>query len=227
MKFRKNTVLIFGLLLLFFSSFQLGCFQENELHEGLINSGEILEDEINTIPSVDRVKLEQKAKEAKKFCKEKNYNQDFCILIDMSLHSGVNRFFVWDFEKNKVIQENLVSHGCCLGNPSMGDASKEQPEFSNTPDSHCSSLGKYLIGERGYSQFGVNIKYLLHGLESTNNNALKRVVVFHSWGIIPNEPLYPKGTPESWGCPAISDAAFLKLDKKLKESEKVLMWIFV
>jgi hypothetical protein len=88
-------------------------------------------------------------------------------------------------------------------------------------------LGKYLIGERGVSQFGVNIKYLLHGLEESNKNALKRAIVFHSWELVPNEELFPKGTPEGWGCPAISDANFLELDKKLKGTEKVLMWMYV
>jgi hypothetical protein len=175
-------------------------------------------------PNFERLKL--KANEALKFCKQNNYNQDTCILIDMSLHSGVNRFFVWDFKKNEVVHQSIVSHGTCQHNPWRGDNTKENPTFSNVPESHCSSLGKYLIGERGYSQFGVNIKYILHGLDETNSNAQKRVIVFHSWEAIPNQEPFPKGTPEGWGCPAISDNEFLKIDKWLQNKKKVLMWIY-
>jgi hypothetical protein len=177
-------------------------------------------------PIVDSVKLHSKAQEALKFCEKNKYNQDFCILIDMSLHSGVNRFFIWNFKTQQIEKEMLVSHGCC-DNAWTDDDSRENPTFSNVDGSHCSSLGKYLIGERGVSQFGVNIKYLLHGLEESNKNALKRAIVFHSWELVPNEELFPKGTPEGWGCPAISDANFLELDKKLKGTEKVLMWMYV
>ena len=51
-------------------------------------------------PSVDLKKIEQKAKEALTFCENKNYNTDYCILIDMSLHSGVKRLFLWNFKTN-------------------------------------------------------------------------------------------------------------------------------
>lgn len=48
------------------------------------------------------LKTRQKAKEALDFCVENKFNTDFCILIDMSLHSGINRFFVWDFAKDSM-----------------------------------------------------------------------------------------------------------------------------
>lgn len=177
-------------------------------------------------PVVDSLKLSLKAQEALEFCEKNKYNQDFCILIDMSLHSGVNRFFIWNFKTNQVEKKMLVSHGCC-DNAWTDDDSRENPTFSNVDGSHCSSLGKYLIGERGVSKFGVNIKYLLHGLEESNKNALKRAIVFHSWELVPDYEPFPNGTPEGWGCPAISDVAFLELDKKLKGAEKVLMWMYI
>jgi hypothetical protein len=175
--------------------------------------------------SLDSLKVKEKAQEAFEFCEKNKYNTSFCILIDMSVHSGLNRFVVWDFKTNSIDRKMLVSHGCC-DNAWTSDQSKENPTFSNVDGSHCSSLGKYLIGERGVSQFGVKIKYLLHGLDESNKNALKRAIVFHSWELIPNEEVYPTGTPEGWGCPAISDAHFLELDKILKPEKKVLMWIF-
>ena len=167
-----------------------------------------------------------KAQAAEKFCLENDMNQDFCILIDMSKHSGKNRFYVWSFIDQEPIKENLVAHGCG-GNSWSLDHSKTNPKFSNTQDTHLSSLGKYKIGDRGWSNWGVNINYRLHGLDKTNSNANNRDIVFHSWGEIADTEVYPAGTPEGWGCPAISDNAFLAVDKLLKNQIKpTLMWIY-
>ncbi len=99
-------------------------------------------------------------------------------------------------------------------------------ETRNTANSYASSEGKYIIGERGYSQWGINVKYLLHGMDETNSNALQRIIVLHGWDQVTDTPLYPDGTPEGWGCPAVSNNAMRKLDALLKSSEKrVLMWV--
>jgi hypothetical protein len=168
----------------------------------------------------------QKADEALAYCKANKFNTDFCILIDMRVHSGLKRFFVWDFNKDTITHSFLVSHGCG-SNPWATDYTKENPVFSNEDGSHCSSLGKYKIGQRAYSNWGVHIKYVLHGLEKTNSNALARYIVFHSWEETPNEEIFPDGTPEGWGCPTLSNENFQLIDPILKKSEKpVLMWIY-
>ncbi len=167
-----------------------------------------------------------KANEALTFCKAKRMNNEFCILIDLGIHSGRKRLFVWDFRRDTITHSFLVGHGCC-DKPWGQTFSKESPEFSNVENSHCSSLGKFKIGERGYSSWGVNIKYLLHGLESSNNNALDRVIVFHSWERVSDEEVYPDGTPEGWGCPTLSNNSFKIIDTLLKATSKpVLMWIY-
>lgn len=177
-------------------------------------------------PSINTESTRIKANQALKFCKTQRFNEDFCILIDMSLHSGVKRFIVWDFEKNKISYRFLVGHGCG-DNPWNNDFSKGNPKFSNIDGSHCSSLGKYKIGKRAHSDWGVNVKYFLHGLESTNSNAFKRFIVFHSWKVVTDEETYPNGTPEGWGCPTISNNSFKIIDPLLKSSSKpVLMWIY-
>ena len=104
---------------------------------------------------------------------------------------------------------------------------KSDPEFSNKDGSHCYSLGKYKLCERAYSDWGINVKYVMHGLESTNNNALARTIVFHSWDQVSDNEIYPEGTPEGWGCPTISDNSFKLIDPLLKKSKQpVLMWIY-
>jgi hypothetical protein len=168
----------------------------------------------------------QKADEALAYCKVNKFNTDFCILIDMRVHSGLKRFFVWDFNKDTITHSFLVSHGCG-SNPWATDFTKESPVFSNEDGSHCSSLGKYKIGQRAFSNWGVHIKYVLYGLEKTNSNALARYIVFHSWEETPNVEIYPDGTPEGWGCPTLSNENFQLIDPILKKSEKpVLMWIY-
>lgn len=170
--------------------------------------------------------LQKKASEALSFVKEKNMYQKRLLLIDMARHSGLERFFVWNTELDTIEASYLVSHGCC-DKPWGSDGSKDKPVFSNVPDSHCSSLGKYKIGERSYSNWGVNIKYVLHGLDKTNDKAYKRVIVFHSWESVPDNEVYPKGTPEGWGCPAVANDAFREIDAWLKEVEQpVLMWVY-
>jgi hypothetical protein len=177
-------------------------------------------------PSLNLPQTQLKAKEAYQFCSENNMNLDFCILIDMSVHSGLERFLVWDFKADTITHSFLVGHGCC-DNSWGSDDSKDNPTFSNVPESHCSSLGKYKVGERAYSNWGVNIKYVLHGLESTNNKAFERLIVFHSWEMMSDATIYPNGSPEGWGCPTISNNHFKVIDLMLQSAAKpTLMWMY-
>lgn len=182
--------------------------------------------ETETRPTVKNLLLKEKGDEAKLFCQAKNMNTSFCFLLDLSMHSGLSRFFVWNMENDSIQSAFPVSHGCC-NNIWSFTMSKEGAKFSDVEGSHCSSLGKYKLGERGYSSWGIHIKYLMHGLDENNINALKRQIVFHSWEKVPDEAVYPEGTPEGWGCPAISNANMQKMDALLKTTNKpTLMWIF-
>lgn len=193
---------------------------------GISSSGNLAQAKEPKKPILDSMKTVQKAKEALVFCKEKKFNDDYCILIDMSLHSGVKRLMIWDFKLNKIMESYLVGHGAGENAWSL-DQSKDNPKFSNVNDSHLSSLGKYKLGERGYSSWGINVKYLMHGLEESNNNALKRVIVFHSWDKMSDDEVFPAGSPEGWGCPTISNNAMRAIDPRLQRSKKpVLMWIY-
>jgi len=50
------------------------------------------------IPAKD---YSNKHTEALAFCKQKNYCEDYYFLIDLSVHSGKNRFYVYDFKQKK------------------------------------------------------------------------------------------------------------------------------
>ncbi|WP_051568420.1 murein L,D-transpeptidase catalytic domain-containing protein [Crocinitomix catalasitica] len=168
----------------------------------------------------------EKVQEAKNYCIEKELNTQKAIFIDMTIHSGKKRLFLYDFKADSIIMSSLCAHGCC-DNLWGQDETKTDPEFSNIPDSHCSSIGKYKIGKRGYSNWGINVNYKLHGLEQTNNNAYKRIIVLHSWNEVSEVETFPIGTPEGWGCPAISNQALRDLDPILEKSKKpILLWIY-
>lgn len=171
--------------------------------------------------------LQKRIGEMKTYAIQNNYNREICLLADMSIHSGYHRFFIVDLQRDSLIRKGKVSHGCGA-NSWQSRRTKEKPRFSNRPESHCTSLGKYSIGARGYSQFGIHVKYLLHGLDSTNSNALHRQIVLHSWELVTNKET-PFGTPEGWGCPAVSNDLMRLLDRELqkqKTGKPVLLYIY-
>lgn len=181
--------------------------------------------ELDSIRQNEPVRLKSKSNEAKAFCKEHHLNTDFCYFVDLSLHSGLKRFFIWDFQQDSIENSFLVSHGCYTY-PWGKDASKQKAIVSNVDGSHASSVGKYIIGNRGQSEWGIGVNYLLHGQDNTNSNALKRQIVLHSWDEVPDNEIYPKGTPEGWGCPAMSNNGMKTVDEMLKASdENVLLWV--
>jgi hypothetical protein len=78
-----------------------------------------------------------------------------------------------------------------------------------------------------HTDWGIGVKYEMQGLDSTNSNAVARHIVFHSWAAVSDEEVYPAGTPEGWGCPAVSDAGMRVLDPLLRAAPKrILMWIY-
>jgi hypothetical protein len=171
-------------------------------------------------------RIEEKAEEALSYCNTNGYNTDFCILIDMKIHSGKFRMFIYDFNNKQVERKALCAHGCGKGDM---ESTGSQPLFSNKEGSLLTSLGKYKIGIRSYSQWGINVHYKLHGLESTNCNAFKRIVVLHSHTPVPSIEMYPLHMPMGWsfGCPVTDNETTTYLDEKLKNSKKsVLLWIF-
>lgn len=163
-------------------------------------------------------KLEQKAATAKLFVQKKNYNENTCFLIDMSLPSGQNRFFVYDLKKNAVQSAGLVAHGNCF------QSWLEGRKYSNVVGSGCTSLGKYKIGNSYTGKFGYS--YKLYGLDSMNNNAFERTVVLHSYTSVP-ETEVSNEICQSNGCPMVSPKFFQKLTAIINASKKpVLLWIY-
>ena len=165
---------------------------------------------------------QSKFKEALAFCKQNKMDTTICIMVDMSTHSGKKRLFVYNFKKNQVLIESLCAHGVGGGSTPL------KPVFSNQEGSYCTSLGKYKVKGRSYSNWGINIHYKMYGLEKSNSNAFKRIVVLHSYTPVPNKEIYPQTLfGQSAGCPVISNKAMRKIDILLKVKRKpVLLWIY-
>lgn len=162
---------------------------------------------------------------AYRFCVQRQMNTGFFFLIDLSRHSGEQRFYVYDFTRHQITDSFLVSHGCG-NNRWSGTQSRQKARIDFKDGSHCSETGKFELSDRSYSNWGVHVKYWMKGLDKQNSNAMRRQIVFHSWSRIEDKDIFPEGTPEGWGCPAVSDATFRYLDQKLISVKKnTLMWI--
>lgn len=164
------------------------------------------------------LRLHEKALSARHYVAAHQFNNERCFLIDMRMPSGENRFFVYNLQKDSVETAGLVTHGSGLHNT-------DSPVFSNTPNSNCTSLGKYRIGKPYQGKFG--LAYKLYGLEASNNKAYERFVVLHSHECVPAEEVAPQLICESWGCPTVAPAFLTNLQSVIDKSPKpVLLWIY-
>lgn len=150
--------------------------------------------------------------------RSQQFNENEVLIADLSIHSGLPRLLLLDIKRNIIADSGLVTHG------SGGTNYAEEARFSNEANSYCSSIGKYKIGIRYTGRFGTAFK--LHGLEATNNNAYKRAVVLHAHECVPDEGIFPDMICNSLGCPTVSPAFLLRLEKRLRASDKpMLLWI--
>lgn len=180
----------------------------------------------SNLGSINSINFVNKIKAAEVYCNKKGLSNRYCFFINLATHSGRKRFYIWDFKVNQCIDLGMVSHGCC-NQPWGATYTKDSAITSNVMNSHCSSLGRYKITDRGYSQWGIKVNYKLVGLDKENSNAQKREIILHSWEAVTDDEVFPKGTPEGWGCPAVSNNFMYKLDSILKLSkEPLLLWIF-
>ncbi|HWR32775.1 MAG TPA: murein L,D-transpeptidase catalytic domain family protein [Chitinophagaceae bacterium] len=163
-------------------------------------------------------KLQQKAMEAKKFVLQNGYNDNICFLVDMSLPSGQNRFFIYDLKKDSLLNSGLVAHGNCF------EYWLEGRKYSNVVGSGCTSLGKYKIGYPYTGKFGYS--YKLHGLDSTNKKAFERTVVLHAHSCVPESEVADE-ICQSNGCPTVSTGFLSQLKPIINHSAKpLLLWIY-
>ncbi len=113
----------------------------------------------------------------------RGYNTRQVLVAHLGLHSGLPRMVLMNVADGSWADSGLVAHG------SGPEIFAEKPTFSNVPNSHCSSLGKYRIGAAYKGRFGTAFK--LHGLEAGNSKAFERFVVLHAYDCVPDAPVFP------------------------------------
>lgn len=166
-----------------------------------------------------RKKLDSKGVQAEQWIRKNQYNPSYCFLVDMSMESGQNRFFVYSLEGDSILAQGLVTHGRCNENWLEGR------KYDNRIGCGCTSLGHYKIGGKYTGRFGTAFK--LHGLDSTNSNAYTRYVVLHSHECVPEAAVHPAPICQSDGCPTVSPQFLLQLEKYISKSKQpVLLWMY-
>lgn len=178
-------------------------------------------DKKEMLSEVEFERLTNHVSEIKSFTSaNRTYSKKIAFLVDMKIKSGKNRFFVYDLENDKIIDQGLVAHGSGSETGIKGDIL----QFSNTPNSNCSSLGRYSI-EKSYS--GVFGKaFRLNGLDETNSNALKRAIVLHRYKEVPDEEK-EYYIINSHGCPMVSEVFFKRLEKVIESSNsKIMLYMY-
>jgi L,D-transpeptidase catalytic domain len=137
----------------------------------------------------------------KEYAVKNKCNQDYAFIIDMRIPSYKKRFFVYNLKKDSLISSGFVAHG------TGSETFRGELVFSNTPDSRCTSLGKYKISNSYIGMYGFS--YRLLGLDSTNNKALQRAIVLHGNSCVPDKENDEYPICFSYGCPMVS-TVFLK-----------------
>jgi L,D-transpeptidase catalytic domain len=160
------------------------------------------------------LRLKQKAGDMALYAKQNHFNNQYCFMVDMKIESGKKRFFVYNLKKDSIELSGLVTHG-------GGKTTAAAIQFSNTPNSLCTSLGRYKIGNSYTGKFGLAFK--LYGLDNTNSNAYNRFVVLHSHACVPNEEVAPLNICESWGCPTVAPAFLTELKKYIDQSAQPIL----
>ncbi len=138
-------------------------------------------------------------------------------IVDFSQPSSQKRLYVIDVNSGKILFNTWVAHGRNSGN-------EYASQFSNSPESHQSSLGFYTtldtyMGGHGYS---LRLKGCERGI---NDNAFERAIVIHGADYVSNRFINERGTPgRSFGCPAIPNELSKKIIDVIKNGSCLFIY---
>jgi hypothetical protein len=123
-------------------------------------------------------------------------NDSLLTIIDFSLPSSQDRFFVINLINNRVVYKSLVAHG-----RNSGDLYANR--FSNKMQSHESALGFFITGKSYQGGLGYSLQ--LEGVDTGyNDHTLVRGIVIHAAEYATHEYVTRYGRlGRSFGCPAL------------------------
>ena len=144
-------------------------------------------------------------------------NEEVISICDFSQSSRRKRLYIIDMEEGKVLMNTYVAHGRNSG----GEYARS---FSNSPESHKSSLGFYITRKTYFGDHGLALK--LDGLENgINDNAEARNIVMHGSKYVgPNYLRYNRVNGRSFGCPAIPSKDTQKIINIIKDGSCLFIY---
>lgn len=124
-------------------------------------------------------------------------NKNILSIANFEQPSSAKRLYVIDLKNKKLLYKSLCAHG-----QKTGDNYAEW--FSNTPNSHKSSLGFYTTAETYSGEHGYSLRF--DGIETEfNTNARDRAIVMHAADYVSENFVKQHGRlGRSHGCPAVS-----------------------
>ncbi|THU37341.1 murein L,D-transpeptidase catalytic domain family protein [Niastella caeni] len=138
-------------------------------------------------------------------------------ICDFSQSSRRKRFYVIDMAEKKVLINTWVAHGRNSG----GEYARS---FSNSPESHKSSLGFYVTRYTYYGSHGLALK--IEGLEkSFNDKADERNIVIHGSNYVGDNFLSRSPiNGRSFGCPALPQKETGKVIETIKDGSCLFIY---
>jgi len=138
-------------------------------------------------------------------------------VIDYSLPSTERRLWVLDLTNGETLYHELVAHG-------QGSGGDLATQFSNTPDSHQSSLGLFVTADTYVGRNGYSLR--LDGLDAGfNDNARERAIVIHGAPYVSEAVAKAQGRlGRSWGCPALGDDVARDVIERIKGGNLVFAY---
>lgn len=125
-------------------------------------------------------------------------NPDVLTICDFGQSSSEKRMYVIDLTTKKLLSRNYVAHGISSG-------SEFASSFSNSPESHKSSLGFYVTRNTYEGENGLSLR--LDGFDRGYNTlAAERSIVIHGAPYVSDRILEKYGVMgTTFGCPAIPE----------------------
>jgi len=149
--------------------------------------------------------------------KGKVQKRDVLSICDFSQSSRKKRLYVIDVNERKMLLNTYVAHGRKSG----GEFASS---FSNSPESHKSSLGFYVTRTTYFGEHGISLK--IDGLEKgINDRAFARHIVIHGSdyvgdSFIENNPF----SGRSFGCPAVPEEDIENLVTTIKDGSCLFIY---
>ncbi len=138
-------------------------------------------------------------------------------VCDFTLSSNSKRMWVIDIKNQKVLFNTLVAHG-------MSTGAEYATAFSNTPESHQSSLGFYLTGDTYQGGNGYSLQ--LQGVDGIfNSKAFERAIVIHGAPYVSESfACANKRLGRSHGCPALPPDIAPKVIDQIKNGSCLFIY---